>query len=322
MEENKPKVSIIIPLYNKEHYLKETLSSILNQSYNHLEILIIDDYSTDASLQIVKELVQQDKRIKLIENTENKGGNFSRNRGIDNASGEWLIFFDADDLMAVNCIEDRIKQVSSSIDGLISSMGTFNYKIGDNPGTNWIPKENNYLERFLSHKLPWTIMQPIWRTSFIRQHGGFNEAYSRLQDVDFHTKLLVNKARIQISNIKIPDCYYRVVEGRHASSKLDFLKKWVDSAKLYYNNYASLNTTNSKNLLNGTLIETISQILYFYQLGTLKKNESKSLSNSLLALNISNLSKAWLKLYFTIQLNSPVHIRGLKKVIRIILKCP
>lgn len=89
-------ISVIIPIYNKEKYLDNCLKSIINQSYKEIEIILINDGSTDSSEEICKRYKSKDNRIKLI-STENRGAASARNTGIENAVGKYLSFIDADD---------------------------------------------------------------------------------------------------------------------------------------------------------------------------------------------------------------------------------
>ncbi len=91
-------VSIIIPVYNKEDYLPECLDCILNQTYENFEVLCIDDCSEDGSVKILEEYAARDKRIRIIKNSENQGAGNSRNKGIGQSSGEYLLILDADDI--------------------------------------------------------------------------------------------------------------------------------------------------------------------------------------------------------------------------------
>lgn len=97
-------VSIIIPVYNTEAFLSQCIKSVIAQSYTHWELLIIDDGSTDGSLDIVANFVKSDPRIKLY---QSNAGNVSvaRNMGIDNARGQWVFFLDSDDYILDNCLE-------------------------------------------------------------------------------------------------------------------------------------------------------------------------------------------------------------------------
>ena len=92
-----PRVSIILPVYNKEEYLDNTLSLLITQSFQDWELIIIDDGSTDNSSKIARKYAFSDDRIKVI-SQENKGVSAARNQGISSASGEWIWFVDADDM--------------------------------------------------------------------------------------------------------------------------------------------------------------------------------------------------------------------------------
>lgn len=98
-----PKVSVIIPVYNTDAYLEEAVRSIMNQTLKELEIIIIDDGSTDNSLTIIKKLAQEDNRIKWI-SQPNMGLSVARNIGIENAGGEYLYFMDSDDFLEADAL--------------------------------------------------------------------------------------------------------------------------------------------------------------------------------------------------------------------------
>lgn len=95
----KPQFSIIIPIYNVERFIARAIESAINQSYDNIEIICVDDKSTDNSVSIVKEFMANDERIKLICNERNLGTFATRNKGVLNASGEYLLFLDADDYL-------------------------------------------------------------------------------------------------------------------------------------------------------------------------------------------------------------------------------
>lgn len=97
-------VSIIIPVYNLENYIENCLSSVMNQSYKELEILCIDDGSTDRSAEKIKCLAEQDSRIKYLYR-ENAGVSAARNKGLDEASGDYVMFVDGDDYIHYQAVE-------------------------------------------------------------------------------------------------------------------------------------------------------------------------------------------------------------------------
>lgn len=104
MEEQKGLVSVIVPVYNSEKYLKSALESVREQSYRNLEVLLIDDGSTDASPEICDDFARLDDRFRVI-HQENKGPSAARNRGIDESRGEYLTFFDNDDLLHTDFVK-------------------------------------------------------------------------------------------------------------------------------------------------------------------------------------------------------------------------
>ena len=101
-------VSIITPMYNSEAYIEETIKSVIDQSYEKWEMLIIDDGSIDNSINIVKGYMEGDKRIKLIEKEKNQGAAIARNIGIKESIGRYIAFLDSDDLWMSTKLEDQI----------------------------------------------------------------------------------------------------------------------------------------------------------------------------------------------------------------------
>ncbi|MEO3135266.1 glycosyltransferase family 2 protein [Turicibacter sanguinis] len=106
-------ISIVVPIYNVEKYLEECLASIINQTYKNIEIILVDDGSTDSSSVICRKYAEQDKRIKLF--TKKNGGlSDARNYGIDKSLGTYITFVDSDDLIASNYIEILYRAIDLS----------------------------------------------------------------------------------------------------------------------------------------------------------------------------------------------------------------
>ena len=99
MKRKNPKVSLIIPVYNQAKFIKRIYSNILNQTLKDIEIVFIDDLSTDNSSDIIKELMEVDKRIVYVKNEENRGAFYSRNNGVLNSRGEYVLLVDIDDFL-------------------------------------------------------------------------------------------------------------------------------------------------------------------------------------------------------------------------------
>jgi len=128
-----PLVSVIVPVYNVQAYLNDCLESILEQTYQNLEIICVEDQSTDDSLSILKEYAARFSQIHLLENEINLGLSGSRNRGMKQARGQYIYFVDSDDMLTPNCIERFIGEAESTDADIVfchyeeinSSGGTF-----------------------------------------------------------------------------------------------------------------------------------------------------------------------------------------------------
>ena len=94
-----PKISIIIPVYNKEKYILRILRSIQNQNFENIEIIFTDDYSKDNSIKLIEKYQKEDPRIKLIKHEANVGTLINRNDAAKRALGEYILFIDCDDLL-------------------------------------------------------------------------------------------------------------------------------------------------------------------------------------------------------------------------------
>ena len=115
-------ISILMPVYNAEKYLNETIDTIKNQSFSNWELIIVDDGSIDNSKEICTKLMNDDKRIKYIFQ-ENLGVSHTRNVALENAQGKYIVFVDSDDLIH----EDYLKILINSIEKNNSYISLFNF---------------------------------------------------------------------------------------------------------------------------------------------------------------------------------------------------
>lgn len=116
-------VSVIIPVYNVEKYLKEAIESVINQTFKNIEIICVNDASPDNCAQILADYASKDARIKIITHNTNRGLSCARNSGLDIAKGEYIYFLDSDDYYDTTLIEKTLKLFSDEID-----IVTFNLK--------------------------------------------------------------------------------------------------------------------------------------------------------------------------------------------------
>lgn len=107
------KVSIIIPIYNSEKYLKQCLESIINQTYKNIEIICINDGSTDNSEKIIKDYLKTNKNITYLKQP-NAGQSIARNKGLEKATGDFILFVDSDDFIEKNMVEKLIDPLTKS----------------------------------------------------------------------------------------------------------------------------------------------------------------------------------------------------------------
>lgn len=115
------KFSIIIPMYNVEKFVARAIESCINQSYENIEIICVDDCGADKSVEVAKKFALQDKRVKIIQNNKNLGTFKARNNGAISASGEYLFFLDADDYLhkdtCLKCYEILQNDAKAQIGG-------------------------------------------------------------------------------------------------------------------------------------------------------------------------------------------------------------
>lgn len=123
-------VSIITPTFNSEKFISETINSVQNQTYENWEMIIVDDGSSDKTIEIVKNIVAQDTRIHFYPQVQNVGPAKARNIGIDKVQGKYMTFLDADDIWFPNFIENSIKTIrETNIHFVFSSYKRSNEKL-------------------------------------------------------------------------------------------------------------------------------------------------------------------------------------------------
>ena len=113
-------VSIIITAYNVEKYIQQTVESCINQTFNDIEIIIVEDCSTDSTLSIINELMSKDGRIRLIKNKVNSGAGQSRRNGLENAQGEYFLLLDGDDWIEPNFIKELYNTAKTTDADIVS----------------------------------------------------------------------------------------------------------------------------------------------------------------------------------------------------------
>lgn len=228
-------VSIIIPVYNVEKYLKETLLSIQNQNYRNIQVIMIDDGSTDSSVEICKEFLV-DRRFKLICQS-NQGAPKARNNGFLNSKGEYIIFFDADDIMLENMIEKMVSTIEKNSSNLvISDFRLFN-------GTNILKKKSQNLKKVKNNYSLFFISpfpnNKLYRSSFLKNLNILFDDVKIGQDLNFFYKLIPH-----ITSYEILDevtSLYRLTPNSISRKYNDRILEIMTSFDYVYKYYKSIN---------------------------------------------------------------------------------
>lgn len=230
------KVSVIIPIYNIEKYLPECLESIINQTFKEIEIICVNDGSTDNSLEILKTYAQKDPRIKII-NQENKGPSFARNNGLNNANGDYILFVDSDDWLHKSLVFKTYNNAITNNADIIcfDCLNVYNSSIVQNRRIPaFIRKNNKILFYFEEHKdiayINCTSWSKLYKKEFlIKNKLKFPEEYKLAEDLIFWFELLIKNPKISLLN----EClyYYRKRQNSLTQKTNDLINKQWEITK-------------------------------------------------------------------------------------------
>lgn len=228
-------VSIIIPVYNRNELITETLNSISNQMYSHFECWIVDDGSTDGTVKKIEEYQASDKRFRLVKRPTNlmKGAPSCRNLGLSLAQGEFVQFFDSDDLMAKDCLWDKVNELSNNKDlDFTVSRTSFLLENGEIEDIDqYLIHPENFAD-FIRNKTMFFTPGPMFRRSFLNQFSVFFDTkLPRHQEFECYTRLMMNSPHFSILN-KV-HCFYRL-HGESIKSMSD------QKGNLFYRYYKCL----------------------------------------------------------------------------------
>lgn len=199
------KLSIIIPVYNVEQYLPKCLDSILNQSFKDLEVICVNDGSTDNSLDILKEYKSKDNRVVILDK-ENEGSGVARNCAIDIAKGEYIYFVDSDDWLEDNALETMIHKADElNTDILIFGGLSYYEDIGKAGGYSKDKLPLKYFDRIFSSK---DIKSDIFKFP--------STAWTKLYKKDFLIKNNIRFQHIKVGQDQLPFFHSMIIAERIA----------------------------------------------------------------------------------------------------------
>ncbi len=215
---NEVKISVVIPVYNAEEFLEESINSVLNQTFKDIELICVNDGSKDNSLSMLQDFAIKDSRVKVI-NKQNGGCGSARNVGLDNANGDYIYFFDPDDYILPNAFEKLYENAkSNNSDLVIFKIARFrdgepiNYNIPGFPFDELFLNVdfNNFTFNYKDIKsyvlnasfAPWS---KFYKKEFIDKFDNFRfDLGVAFDDVPFHVKSLIRASRISF----IPEFFY------------------------------------------------------------------------------------------------------------------
>ena len=216
---NNRTVSIIVPVYNQELYIKECIDSILSQTYNNFELILVDNGSSDESINICEKYAKIDKRIKVIKEAK-RGVSSARNAGLKNATGKYIAFTDADDTIECAYLKEL---VSAAIPGIMPVCKMAKKYRDQTIYPKTTKKNNNSIEKYKSIETP-GIEGYVWNRLFdaeiIKKHNiKFDEKAYLEEDTLFTIQYIKYISKIRIINEPLYN--YRMRAGSAARDKED-----------------------------------------------------------------------------------------------------
>lgn len=232
-------ISIIIPTFNRAHLIGETLDSILAQTYQNWECIIVDDGSTDTTEELIATYIAADSRFQFFHRPSDrpKGGNACRNYGFEKSKGVFIKWFDSDDLMKPEflSIQYQTLLVSPELDFCAAFCEVFPSN-ENHQFLNPLVTENSddLLFDLLYERIFFLTPAPLWRNSFLVHKKLFDEQLFRGQEADFNFRRLLEGARFRYTS----DILFMIRRGHESiesTAKSDI--KSFESRITYYNNY-------------------------------------------------------------------------------------
>lgn len=274
MTNNKKIVSVIIPTYNREKFIFDTINSVYKQTYRPIELLIIDDGSTDDTPNIIKDFKEEksseDFIIKYI-SQKNSGAQVARNNGIKNSIGEYIQFLDSDDILDEKKFEIEVNYLEKNLScDIVYSNGKLIDESNNIKDFNLSKPLSNTSEDYFTGA--WQCMTALYKRDTINRNGLWNEELTINQDWEYAQRIILNDFKIAYIDIKL--CFYRQHNSGNIGSNLNankILGKELSTDSIY-------RLIVKKNKLNDSLKDSIlKRYLYcIIQYGLLKEYDKKN----------------------------------------------
>ena len=221
-----PLVSVIIPVYNRENLVGETLDSVIAQTYQNWECIVVDDGSTDRTREVVQSFCDKDPRIKLFSRPTDrpKGANACRNYGFERSSGEFVNWVDSDDILDKQKLSLQISIIiQTRADACVCQ--TTVRDIGSNSDLGLRApniQSGSLLDSYVKRSVFWTTDAPLWNRSTLRLRKLiWNESLTQSQDFDFHLRAILNGISFSFieQSLVIARKHNQSISSQHLSKK-------------------------------------------------------------------------------------------------------
>lgn len=240
MTNQRIKVSIIIPVYNVEQYVDECLNSIIGQTEKDIEILCVDDFSTDGSLKHIEQFVIADKRVHVFRNQVHSGQAYSRNIGLDAASGDYIFFVDADDYIENRTVEEMYNTIiADGLDMLFCDMEVISGNCNDEQSNIRRYRQKAYennsgrilFQQMVENQDMWgSACGVLFRRSFLREHQlKFREGILH-EDIPFIFKATILSRKAGCINYR----YYRYAQRSGSTMHGDNIAERLEGLVIAY----------------------------------------------------------------------------------------
>jgi glycosyltransferase involved in cell wall biosynthesis len=197
-----PLVSVIMPCFNAEKSLLRSVSSVQQQSYQNWELVVVDDGSTDRSLEILESFAEQEPRIRVCQQANN-GAAAARNLGLKNSIGEYIAFLDADDTWHEEFVSTMSEALMSNSDAGISYCGWQNVGLSGGRGLPYIPPDYETADKAeqLLTVCPWPIHAVLVRARILRLSGGFDSKQEVSEDYDLWLRIAMENKLVRVPQV-------------------------------------------------------------------------------------------------------------------------
>lgn len=312
MPNNHPAISVIIPVYNVSLYLSRCLHSVVNQIFSDLEIIVVNDGSTDNSLAIIREFMEKDKRIKLVDK-ENEGVSYARKSGIEVATGKYIHFLDGDDYIEPDTYDALYGKIQDSDADMVLFDFWFDHEADGKLEPSIKYSYNTYTSvDFLNHILRnggyFAVWSYLHKRSLYQNNISFTKGVTIGEDADLTCQIAYYAKKIEVLDYNKPLLHYIIREN--SISRAVFTPKKVKDTlffpELIYSFFQNKDIFRDLEVSLASLkIQSFNNVIYFGYIKELRRmsNEAMKLYRQFPELRKYKTNKAFYKLYYIYSLN-------------------